>query len=56
MGMKELMGGCPREYVDILGYIDRLRYYDAPNYETVYDLLRRALRSMDISEHPYDWE
>lgn len=36
MGLQELMGGCPREYVQILRYIDSLRFYDNPNYEKIY--------------------
>lgn len=33
MGIKELLGGCPREYVEIMKYIDNLKYFDTPNYQ-----------------------
>ncbi|MCP9256917.1 Tropomodulin [Dirofilaria immitis] len=32
-GLQELMGGCPQEYIEILRYIDSLRFYDNPNYK-----------------------
>uniref|UniRef100_A0AC34FED7 Protein kinase domain-containing protein n=2 Tax=Panagrolaimus sp. ES5 TaxID=591445 RepID=A0AC34FED7_9BILA len=54
--IKELFGGCPREYVEILQYVDGLKYYDAPNYQMCYQLMRKALVSMNAQEFPYDWE
>jgi tau tubulin kinase len=56
IGIKELLGGCPRRYEDILRYIDKIRYYDVPNYQEIYGLMRRALASMRVNEFPYDWE
>ena len=35
-GLKELMGGCPRQYIEILRYVDTLGYagggYQVPVY------------------------
>ncbi|VIO98355.1 Uncharacterized protein BM_BM9989 [Brugia malayi] len=56
MGLQELMGGCPREYVEILHYIDSLRFYDNPNYEKIYKLMRKAISVLQVQEFPYDWE
>lgn len=56
-GEKELCGGCPREYLDMLRYIDSIKYWDTPDYRRVYDLLRSAMRSTGTSESaPFDWE
>ena len=54
--IKELFNGCPQEYMKILQYIDSLTYYDAPDYQMCYELMRRALASMKGQEFPYDWE
>lgn len=54
--VKELFAGCPREYVEILQYVDGLKYYDAPNYQMCYQQMRKALVSMNAQEFPYDWE
>lgn len=56
VGLRELMGGCPREYIEILRYIDTLRYYDTPDYKRIYTLLRHAGRTLGANEYPYDWE
>ncbi len=57
MGQKELLGGCPREFVGMLTYIDSLRYYDTPDYQRVYQQLNLAMASMGVREgDPYDWE
>ncbi|KAL6729437.1 hypothetical protein ANCDUO_18334 [Ancylostoma duodenale] len=47
---------CPREYIEALQYIDGLKYYDAPNYQLIYGIMRRALASCRAQEFPYDWE
>uniref|UniRef100_A0A914QII1 non-specific serine/threonine protein kinase n=1 Tax=Panagrolaimus davidi TaxID=227884 RepID=A0A914QII1_9BILA len=54
--VNELFQGCPREYIEILTYVDSLKYYDAPNYQMCYQLMRKALVSMGVQEFPYDWE
>ncbi len=56
-GLKELLGGCPREYVQIFQYIDTLKYHDQPDYQRVYTLLRQAAQNAGINPNdPYDWE
>jgi hypothetical protein len=55
VGLRELMGGCPREYIEILRYVDVLRYYDQPDYKKIYALLRRAISARGAREYPYDW-
>ncbi|KAI6232898.1 CK1/WORM6 protein kinase [Aphelenchoides fujianensis] len=57
VGLRELMGGCPREYIEILRYVDSLRYYDTPDYKRIYGLLKRAATTLGVSSNlPYDWE
>ncbi|KAI6241067.1 hypothetical protein M3Y99_00378300 [Aphelenchoides fujianensis] len=51
--IKELFGGCPREFVEIMQYTDALKYYDAPNYQQIYGLMRRAFTSMGVQEFPF---
>uniref|UniRef100_A0A1I7XQF1 non-specific serine/threonine protein kinase n=1 Tax=Heterorhabditis bacteriophora TaxID=37862 RepID=A0A1I7XQF1_HETBA len=47
---------CPREFQEVLTYTDSLKYYDAPNYQHIYGIMRRALQSSNAQEFPYDWE
>uniref|UniRef100_A0A914XX42 Uncharacterized protein n=1 Tax=Panagrolaimus superbus TaxID=310955 RepID=A0A914XX42_9BILA len=54
--LSEMMGGCPRQYIEILKYVDSLRYYDIPNYNKIYKLLRTAMKLFKVPEFPYDWE
>uniref|UniRef100_F1L9H2 Tau-tubulin kinase 1 n=1 Tax=Ascaris suum TaxID=6253 RepID=F1L9H2_ASCSU len=54
--VKELLGGCPREYLAILRLIDSLRYYSDPDYARICEYLREAIRNNNVSEYPYDWE
>uniref|UniRef100_A0A1I7YFV8 Non-specific serine/threonine protein kinase n=1 Tax=Steinernema glaseri TaxID=37863 RepID=A0A1I7YFV8_9BILA len=54
--LKQLFGGCPREYIDIMRVIDGGRFFDEPNYQRIYTLLRQALKTMQAQEFPYDWE
>ncbi|KAI1732570.1 protein kinase domain-containing protein [Ditylenchus destructor] len=53
---KLLLGGCPREYVDILKLIDSGQFFDEPKYFEIYNLLRKALIKLGANEFPYDWE
>uniref|UniRef100_A0AC35GU66 Protein kinase domain-containing protein n=1 Tax=Panagrolaimus sp. PS1159 TaxID=55785 RepID=A0AC35GU66_9BILA len=48
----EMMGGCPRQYIEILKYVDSLRYYDVPNYNKIYKLLRTAIKLFKVPEFP----
>jgi tau tubulin kinase len=55
--VKMLVGGCPREYLDLMRYIDALKYYDKPSYNQVYQSLRACLTSQGANEMDrYDWE
>jgi len=51
-----LLGGCPREYAEIMRLIDNTAYFDKPPYDRIYALLRQAMRSTNAIEFPYDWE
>ncbi|KAI6190309.1 hypothetical protein M3Y97_00103500 [Aphelenchoides bicaudatus] len=53
---KELFSGCPKEFIEIMQYTDGLTYYDVPNYQMIYRIMRRAFTSMNVQEFPYDWE
>ncbi|KAK5979789.1 hypothetical protein GCK32_009341, partial [Trichostrongylus colubriformis] len=47
---------CPQEYHQILQIVDSYKYYDQPNYQQIYSLMRRALQNCGQPEFPYDWE
>uniref|UniRef100_A0A1I7ZIZ8 Protein kinase domain-containing protein n=1 Tax=Steinernema glaseri TaxID=37863 RepID=A0A1I7ZIZ8_9BILA len=53
---KDLFAGCPREYIDIMNYLDTLRYYDNPDYQKIYDLMKQVITAHTLQEYPYDWE
>jgi hypothetical protein len=38
-----------------MNHIDSLRYYDMPDYDKIFNLLRRSLASRQLAERPYDW-
>jgi tau tubulin kinase len=52
----DLLKDCPREYERILQHVDALTFYDRPNYELIYKLLREAMSNTGAVEFPYDWE
>ena len=54
--MSELLGGCPREYAEIMRLIDNTTYFAKPPYPQIYALLRQAFASTHATEFPYDWE
>jgi len=54
--MSRLLGGCPREFIEIMRLIDATTYYQKPPYTDIYALLRRAIANTHVAEHPYDWE
>ncbi|CAJ0586316.1 unnamed protein product, partial [Mesorhabditis spiculigera] len=56
LGLKQLFGGCPREYIDVLRVIDGAKFFDEPDYAKMYNLLRQGMRSTNAREYPYDWE
>ena len=51
----QLLQGCPAEYSEIMDHIDSLRYYDMPDYDKIFNLLRRSLASRQLPERSYDW-
>jgi len=54
--MKQLFGGCPREFIAIMRTIDGGKFFDEPDYNRMYSLLRQAMKNMNAQEFPYDWE
>lgn len=42
-----LLGGCPRQYSQIMKTITELKFFDSPKYEAIYKLLRKALQESD---------
>uniref|UniRef100_A0A7E4V7W2 non-specific serine/threonine protein kinase n=1 Tax=Panagrellus redivivus TaxID=6233 RepID=A0A7E4V7W2_PANRE len=54
--LKQLFGGCPREYIDVMRTIDGGRFFDEPDYQRIYGLLKSAMRNLNATEFPYDWE
>ncbi|CAJ0581845.1 unnamed protein product, partial [Mesorhabditis spiculigera] len=52
----ELFAGCPAVYESVLRLIDNYRYYDAPNYQQIYGMLRQVFQLPNVTEFPYDWE
>ncbi|GMR37915.1 hypothetical protein PMAYCL1PPCAC_08110 [Pristionchus mayeri] len=54
--INELFAGCPGEYAQCLTIIDNHKYYDAPNYAQLYQIMRGAIIANGVQEFPYDWE
>ena len=54
--MSRLLGGCPREFAEIMRLIDATTYYQKPPYSDIYELLRKAIQHTQSAEYPYDWE
>ncbi|VDM41200.1 unnamed protein product [Toxocara canis] len=46
--MKQLFGGCPREYIDILRLIDGGKFFDEPKYSAIYSILHKALTNLGV--------
>ncbi|KAK6104279.1 Protein kinase domain family protein [Brugia pahangi] len=55
-GIKKLFGGCPRKYIEILQICDKTKFFDTPDYEKIYSLMRNAIQDTRSQEYPYDWE
>ena len=48
---------CPaEEYKTILNHIDKLEFFDEPDYAMIYQTLRKAMKTKKVKEFPYDWE
>jgi hypothetical protein len=69
VNLLELLGGLPMEFLSIMRLVDKLGFYDTPNYNEIYGLLRNAVLteraevsikcfslSSNFQEFPYDWE
>ncbi|KAL3124181.1 hypothetical protein niasHT_004770 [Heterodera trifolii] len=54
--LSDLLQGCPAQLGPILEHIDRLDFYDRPNYEWIETVLRSYLVENGIQENTYDWE
>lgn len=56
LAMREMLGGLPPEFVDIMQMVDKLSFTDTPNYNEIYGLLTNAILFSGKNEFPYDWE
>ncbi|CAP31711.2 Protein CBG12789 [Caenorhabditis briggsae] len=54
--MREMLGGLPPEFVNIMHMVDNISFTDTPNYNEIYGLLTNAILSSGRNEFPYDWE
>ncbi len=53
----EISRDCPQQFAPIIQYIDGLKYWDAPDYNYIYGLLRQCMQQRQCREQdPYDWE
>ncbi|MFH4975741.1 hypothetical protein AB6A40_002450 [Gnathostoma spinigerum] len=52
----ELFNGCAPEMRQILQYCDSLKYYDTPDYQKIYSLMRQSFQTTGTQEFPYEWE
>uniref|UniRef100_A0AC34GCP9 Uncharacterized protein n=1 Tax=Panagrolaimus sp. ES5 TaxID=591445 RepID=A0AC34GCP9_9BILA len=43
--IKQLFGGCPRQYIDIMRVSDSTRFFDQPDFTKIYKLMKEALAS-----------
>uniref|UniRef100_A0A914S4L6 Protein kinase domain-containing protein n=1 Tax=Parascaris equorum TaxID=6256 RepID=A0A914S4L6_PAREQ len=50
--MKQLFGGCPREYIDLMRLIDGGKFFDEPKYGMMYSILRKALNNLGVQVRP----
>ncbi|VDN01941.1 unnamed protein product [Thelazia callipaeda] len=55
-GVKKLFGGCPRKYIEILQICDKTKFFEMPDYNRIYTLMRNAIHDTRSQEYPYDWE
>ncbi|CAI2316341.1 unnamed protein product [Caenorhabditis sp. 36 PRJEB53466] len=51
-----LFGGCPKEFSEIFPILDKGKFYDNPDYASIYELLGKAMVNTNSDEFPYDWE
>uniref|UniRef100_A0AC34FT95 Protein kinase domain-containing protein n=1 Tax=Panagrolaimus sp. ES5 TaxID=591445 RepID=A0AC34FT95_9BILA len=43
--IKQLFGGCPRQFIDIMKLSDSWKFFDQPSYAKVYKLMKEAIVS-----------
>ncbi|KAK0399732.1 hypothetical protein QR680_003184 [Steinernema hermaphroditum] len=55
IGLGELMGECPREYINILRYLDSLTFYEKSDYEKCRRRLKAAGMVLGGYKPTYDW-
>jgi hypothetical protein len=53
---KLVLDRCPTVYNEIYDYIASLTYYDKPDYERLYTMLREAMKRLHLRDERYDWE
>uniref|UniRef100_A0A915NJB5 Protein kinase domain-containing protein n=1 Tax=Meloidogyne floridensis TaxID=298350 RepID=A0A915NJB5_9BILA len=51
-----LLGGCPKQFANILELVAPLRYYDDPPYDDIAELIATALKKMNVQTYPLDWQ
>nr|CAD2162927.1 unnamed protein product [Meloidogyne enterolobii] len=51
-----LLGGCPKQFANILELVAPLRYYDDPPYDEIAELIATALKKMNVQTYPLDWQ
>uniref|UniRef100_A0AC34GP99 Protein kinase domain-containing protein n=1 Tax=Panagrolaimus sp. ES5 TaxID=591445 RepID=A0AC34GP99_9BILA len=54
--IKQLFGGCPRQFIEIIKLCDSWKFFDQPDYAKIYKLMKEAIVSTKSEEFPYDWE
>jgi len=53
---RKLFKYCPKFFVLILDLADECKFFDAPDYPSIYDYLKQTLDETNAKEYPYDWE
>ncbi|CAK5027184.1 unnamed protein product [Meloidogyne enterolobii] len=51
-----LLGGCPKQFANILELVAPLRYYDDPPYDDIAELIAAAIKKMKVQTYPLDWQ
>uniref|UniRef100_A0A915I3G7 Protein kinase domain-containing protein n=1 Tax=Romanomermis culicivorax TaxID=13658 RepID=A0A915I3G7_ROMCU len=53
---KQLLRGCPLEYVRLLKYLNSLKFADPPNYARFRRVLHKVVSRKQLETLPLDWE
>uniref|UniRef100_A0A1I8BYU5 Protein kinase domain-containing protein n=1 Tax=Meloidogyne hapla TaxID=6305 RepID=A0A1I8BYU5_MELHA len=51
-----LLGGCPKQFANILELVAPLRYYDEPPYDGIAELIAAAIKRTNVQTYPLDWQ